>query len=121
MSVITSEKHLMQRYFEICNTALKLNKDRFPFKQILGLAAENGAGQKVQMNIIDNLNAEKYVVYIEDQTIKAEPHVNCTDCHCVRKWDVETEYLRSVISEPERYIGNPAKIDWAWMYDQPGD
>lgn len=112
-----AENQLIKRYFEICNTALRLNKDRFPFKQILGAAAAKGAGDQVEMRLADDAAAGAYVVSIENEFIVAKPHGDCGDCNCVRTWNVDTGYLRSVISQPELYIGNPAKIDWAWMYD----
>lgn len=111
------ENLLIKRYFEICNTALRLNKNRFPYKQILGAAAAKGAGEKVEMRLSGDAGAPVYVVFIQNDSIIAKPHGVCGDCNCVRTWNVDTGYLQSVIAQPDLYIKNPAKIDWAWMYD----
>ncbi|MGB0718849.1 MAG: hypothetical protein ACPGRX_00125 [Bdellovibrionales bacterium] len=111
---------IVKRYFDICNTALRLNKDRFPFKQILGAAAKRGMGERVEMRVARAAEDgfDPYVIYIQNDTVVSEPHGACKNCNCARQWNVEKRYLQSVLANPDLYIANPAKLDWSWMYDQ---
>lgn len=110
----------IQSYVSICNEALHLNKDRFPFKQILGAARNNEVGKKIEVQIKGAGAQNSYFFSIENNCITAQNHDSCDNCQCDRKWSVEWPYLIDVLSHPESYIKNPAKIDWNWMYDSIG-
>lgn len=109
---------LMQRYLDVCNRALTFNKERFPFKQILGAAEKREHDVLIEVNIYSkNMDQASYVLSIQNGIITAAPHADCDDCECVREWNIAEGYLKSVTDDPECYINNPAKIDWDWMYD----
>ena len=110
---------LMKRYLEVCNQALTLNKDRFPFKQILGAAQQSEDGKVIEVTILGDLRSESYAMTFDKQGLVAKPHASCDDCKCDRVWSVNQDYLEDVAKDPESYIQNPAKIDWEWMYDAP--
>lgn len=107
---------LIKCYFSVCNKALDLNKERFPFKQILGAAKASEKGRQVEARVSDHPDAV-YVIEIKQGVIASRPHVDCEDCNCVRGWCVTKNYLEDVVKNPQIYIGNPAKINWEWMYD----
>ena len=108
---------LMKRYLDVCNQAMVLNKDRFPFKQILGAAQKSECGKVIEVNIVDDVPAASYAMTFSRDGLAAQPHSSCSDCRCDRKWVVRRAYLEEVAKDPENYIQNPAKIDWEWMYD----
>lgn len=108
---------LMTRYLDVCNRALVLNSDRFPFKQILGSATQSGKGAVVEVNIVDTLPPVSYAMTLGYNGIEAKPHGDCEDCRCDRSWAVSKSYLEDVVMHPDVYIQNPAKINWEWMYD----
>jgi hypothetical protein len=108
---------LFQQYIEICNAALRANKDRFPFKQIL-TAAQNQQNRpkNIEVAIVQDKPKAAYVIQMEADKISGKPHAACSDCTCEGQWRVTRTYLEDVIKNPEAYISNPAKIDWAWLY-----
>lgn len=108
---------IIQSYVSVCNKALSLNKDRFPFKQILGAAKQSGKGKMVEVNIDHSDPRESFVFTIENGQIIAKPHESCANCRCDKRWKINRHYLEEVISHPQDFINNPAKINWEWIYD----
>lgn len=108
---------LITRYLDVCNRALALNKDRFPFKQILGAARSAECDRVIEVDVMDSQPKQSYVMSIYHDRVVAVPHGECCDCQCDRTWCVTVSYLEEVVLRPDIYIQNPAKIDWGWMYD----
>ena len=110
---------LIARYLDVCNQALTENKDRFPFKQILGAAEKSERGAVIEVNVIDVVPTASYAMILSKSGLVATPHGACSDCKCERAWNVTADYLQTVANNPDIFIQNPAKIDWEWMYDAP--
>ena len=108
---------LVERYVDVCNRALDLNKDRFPFKQILGAAQVSEKESMIEVDVIDAVVEHSYAMTIKAGRIVVKPHGDCDDCGCDRKWPVTLSYLRDVVENPDAHISNPAIIDWGWIYD----
>jgi len=106
----------MSDYIRVCNEALSLNKDRFPFKQILGAARKSEKGRPVEVKVLDGGPGDVYVFKLRGDGIFFEPHESCENCDCVRTWKTDIPYLKAIAENPEIYIQNPAKINWEWMY-----
>lgn len=108
---------LVQQYISVCNKALHSNANRFPFKQIIKAAQTAGENEPVEV-IITHTNAfEKYIFYLQSNGISYEPHGNCGDCKCVRSWKVSRKYFEDVVQNPDKFIQNPALINWDWLRD----
>lgn len=106
---------VIERYVGVCNDALMENKDRFPFKQILGAARAHNVSCLVEL-IIDDTRTD-YLLNIEhDEIVVRLCDGQCGEEHN-REWRVKNDYLSDVISRPVIYVNNPALIDWSWMYD----
>lgn len=114
---MTCSDLVFQKYIEVCNEALRCNEDRFPFKHILEAARNNKKGRVVEVCILDNDVRDSYALSIENGKLKMRAHSDCANCLCDAQWNVSKHYLKEVVSNPEIYIHNPAKIDWEWMYD----
>ncbi len=113
---------LFQKYLEVCNEALDANRERFPFKQILGAAREHATtASKVEVCIVENLPRASFVIGIEKDKITGEPKESCEEvcegCRCNKQWHVARSYLEAVVKNPQAYIDNPARIDWEWLYN----
>ncbi|GEM_PF-917338 len=109
---------LFKRYVDICNRAMEANKDRFPFKQILG-AAQNQASpaKNIEVCIIDDRPDAAYVLHFDHDKMSGAAHDSCPNCQCDKQWRITRSYLEDVIKNPDEYIDNPAKINWDWMMD----
>ena len=108
---------LIERYAKICSVALMQNKDRFPFKQILGAVQKVESEKPVEVILSDVMPPETYVFRLRIGGIEVKPHIQCDDCACVRSWNTNLSYLKDVTENAQAYIDNPAKLDWEWMYD----
>lgn len=108
---------IIQSYVNICNEALQRNKERFPFKQILGAAQKSEKNKKIEVTVEGGSFNDSFVFTLKDEHITVQPHSACGDCQCERKWRVSREYLEKVAQHPSQYIANPAKINWEWIYD----
>lgn len=107
---------LLNGYVSVCNQALLQNKNRFPFKQILGAAQKKEAQNTIEVRI-KNTEAPHHIFKIRESGIAVERHDECTGCNCTRTWIVSKDYIKKVVQDPQAYISNPARIDWNWMYD----
>lgn len=112
---------LLKNYAAICNKALHANKNRFPFKQILGAASQYESGRMIEVHIKGTPSAENFVMTLKSGRISVTPHGTCTNCACERRWDVSADYLQDVSQNPDPYIENPARIDWDWLFDTERD
>lgn len=110
-----NQEILIRRYVSVCNEAISVNRQRFPFKQIFEAAKQAEEGHKIEVSVSGS--SESYVFQIKGDAIVYERHSACDDCQCVRKWVAPESYLMAVISEPDTYIKNPAHLDWGWLYD----
>lgn len=110
---------LFEIYLDICNQALEANKERFPFKQILGAARRSEKHKNIEVCILGDRNPISYVIKITDKKITAKPHPFRKDCACERRWHVTRSYLEDVIKNAHQYIENPAKINWEWLQSTP--
>lgn len=109
--------YAIKAYVNICNRALSSNKEQFPFKQILGAAKKSEKGKQIEVQIAGDNVIDSYIFSIEDGKIVVNPHAECAQCDCDRKWHLEWPYLLDVLKNPKNYIKNPAKINWDWIYD----
>lgn len=117
MTTSQPETDLFTKYLEICNRALKENKDRFPFKQILGAAQSRSEKRKIKVCVIGNGANTKYLINIHDNEIHASIYNHNDEKHYSGLWNADQSYLEDVVNNPEDYIHNPAKLNWDWMYE----
>lgn len=105
---------LIQNYVAICNRALEGNRNKFPFKQIFSALERVTTAEPVEVVVADT--AQTYAFHFGTDGIKVLPHGDCEGCNCIRKWTTNSQYLHKVVTDPNIYIQNPAKLNWDWMY-----
>jgi len=108
---------LFQRYLDVCNRALDMNKDKFPFKQILLPVQLSQSSKTIEVSIIDDLPKDSYTLTVNGHHLVGNIHGQCANCKCDGKWRIHKSYLEDVIRHPDEYIQNPAKIDWEWLIE----
>lgn len=108
---------LFQGYVDICNRALERNKDRFPFKQVLGAAQKAGTKRMVEVQIIDDRPGSDFLIRLVHNKIEGVLSETRGDCRCGGRWRVARSYMEEVVRNPGPYIRNPARLDWEWMVD----
>ena len=117
---MSADDHLIKSYVDVCNQALVMHRNKFPFKQILGAARQADYGKNIEVRLFGSSDERGYILTFEGETIYVRSHGVCKDCKCDRKWHVDKHYLEQVEQNPRAYILNPAKINWEWLYDVGG-
>lgn len=109
-----SNKHeqLFRQYVEVCNRALEANKDKFPYKQLWDVTQAVMKDETIPVAIYDDQPKATYALRFKDHHIDADAVEQELEEH---PWHLNTSYLEEVVSHPDDYINNPAKIDWDWL------
>lgn len=111
---------LIHAYIDICNEALRRNRNRFPFKQILGAVQKLGNKTDVNLQVGEDGSCLCYKLMIGPERIELCSYGD-GECKCERVWKVDEGYLELVIGYPKAFIENPAKLNWDWMYPAQED
>lgn len=102
---------LFGKYIEICNTAIKNNKDRFPYKHIWQAGFGLVNGKDIEFTVFDDQPQGKFVVNIYNNLLVLSPGGFLSD----RSWKLLYSNIRRVIDNPDEYINNPSLLDWGWL------
>lgn len=103
---------LICRFIDVYNEALARNKDRFPFKQILGAAEKAHKGKAIELDLLEDTKSLHYTLLFKGQRLAILPYI----VPCDYRWVMEKNEVENLINHAEEYIKNPAKLDWAWLY-----
>ena len=109
---------LIDRYVAVCNEALRLNRDRFPFRQIWNALNANQQDYKSYIYITDGDYIDKrcYIFQSNDQGITSHLVQAPENNKAKRCWYLPLAYLTTVTNDPQTYINNPALLDWGWLH-----
>lgn len=111
-----NENGLMQHYVSVCNRALDLNKERFPFKQIFEVVQQENIARSVNVIVDGGVHMEAYSICFSPEGVTLSDDVQLGSGNS-KNWVINSEYLKAVSSDAEGYVQNPAKLDWGWLYD----
>jgi hypothetical protein len=104
----------------VVNAALAENKDKFPYKQILGAAGDLVEDQKLGVAVYKD-DASKpfdyFTVRLRDAGLELVSHGKENPDVA---WRVSEDYLDQVANNADEYIANPAKLDLDWIKDRLG-
>lgn len=109
---------LFNSYIDVCNEALQKNAGRFPFEQMIMAAQDENGSAPACRCIVGGEKDNSYRLTLENRKISYKPinGDNNTGPDNARNWHVSLSYLEDVISHPEHYIENPARLNWDWLY-----
>ena len=107
-------EQVFQQYLEICNRAIELNKGKFPYTEIWGARLKALEDElKVEAIVYDDrpkaafmlrLTKEMKIEIVEKRELPPED-----------AWPFTYQYLKRVVDNPEKYLENPAKLEWGWL------
>lgn len=109
---------VFQQYLEICNRAIKQNKNKFPYTEIWGsrLQAKVKAKEeaiKIHAVVFDDRPKVSFELQLtEDMKIKI---LDMKEVPPEDAWPFTYQYLKRVVENPKEYIENPAKLEWGWL------
>jgi hypothetical protein len=101
----------LEAYLEICNKVLEANRDRFPFSRIWEAGEAALKGRTVALAVVDDEPKASCVVRLENKHIEATEEGG--ECPPVTR--LSKQYVEDVLAHPDKYIADPALIDWGWL------
>ena len=115
------KEQLIKNYFELCFSAIDLNRNRFPFKQIFEAAINKHDLLTITVTIRTNNNrkkTQKYLINIQDHNIKIASNLPYKYFSENSAWTVNECYLTKVLQNKDEYLQNPSYIDWGWLHQK---
>ncbi len=108
---------LFQKYLEICNKAIAENKDRFPYKNLMSLSENILGDHKIDLAVYDDNPKGAYSLQFRDKKLElAEKPPEKPES----AWRVNRSYLEKVVSNPEKYVEHPERLDLDWLKSRIG-
>ena len=109
---------LIKYYFDLCNAVLNIHGTRFPYKQIFEAAQKNKADTIIECNVLGHTNEvlQTYALKLLNNHIDITPHTECENCNCLYSWNIHIAELSQIIAHTDRYLQNPAYLNWDWLY-----
>lgn len=107
----------LKQYLSVCNTIVVCNKERFPFAQIWRALEDRLGGQVIKFVVAGHEQEGRQWAMFSNGRIRCfdGPPLSAP-CANVATKKVSLSYLQAVLSDPPRYIANPALIDWDWIF-----
>lgn len=110
-----SYDRLLERYFCICNEAMKAHGQEFPYSVMFGAMADKLKTCPVSVAVYDDLPKAAGSVTLAGDELEVRPFVEEKSGRVAR---VPLSELMNVVQDPERYISDPTLIDWTWAGKQ---
>lgn len=104
-------RNLLLQYIGICNQIMAANEKRFPYNKIWQAQEAAMKGRAVEFVVVDDLpkascavemNGDRIRLIGEDQNAEMVKRLSLFD-------------INDVVRNPEKYIADPALIDWSWL------
>lgn len=105
---------LFMQYIDVCEKAIDLNKEKFPFTQIWNAISHIASLERIPARMLGGVSAGDFSLGFHQHKITVTP-----DDHDGRAvdyiWVVDEGYIAQVIGDPAPYLHNPAKLNWEWL------
>ncbi len=107
-------ENVFRQYLAVCNQAIAENKDKFPYTGIWN-ARLKGIDPLPHVNavVFDDRPKASYLLHLtpEMKIEISEKKAQAAD----DPWPFPYQYMKRVIRNPEKYIANPARLQWGWL------
>lgn len=105
---------LVERYLDICMSAIHANAERFPFKQIFTALSDPECDKTIAAYVEDADSIRSLYIHVHGESFKVQ---SAPEDLPKKIWRVNKGFLEDVVETPLIYINNPARIDWDWLYE----
>lgn len=107
-------EQVFQQYLEICNRAIELNKNKFPYTEIWGVRLKALEDEiKIQAVVFDDRPKLAYMLRLtKDMKIEIAEKKELPPEDA---WPFTYQYLKRVVDNPKEYLENPARLEWGWL------
>ncbi len=111
---------LLTQYLNVVNRAIRSHKDKVPFKQILDVAQKALAGKRFGVAVYktdpDKPHDYFTLVWRDGGLAIADHGKKDVDL----AWRVKEDHLTNVVTKPEPFVDNPARLDLDWLKTRLG-
>jgi hypothetical protein len=110
----TEYENVFRQYLDVCNQAIERNKDKFPYTEIWNARLKGPEKNSlIHAVVFDDRPKLAYLLCLTPEmkieiTEKKELQTN-------EAWPFSYQYMKRVINHPEKYITNPARLQWGWL------
>jgi hypothetical protein len=103
-------------YLRVCNTAMDLHRDEFPFKQLIEIGDKLASNRRFGVGIYKDDPASPHAYYtIEVNAGRLEIVARGKQPDTSMDWKVKQSYVEHVAADPTPYVEHPMKLDWDWV------
>lgn len=107
---------LMEQYVATVNRSIENNRDRFPYKQLIEASRPMTEGLQMQVAVYKDEPSQPHDFFTLAWTGNELDMVgHGKDNGADVSWKVPVAHLEEVVTEPERFVREPAKLDLDWL------
>ena len=110
----TEYENVFRQYLNVCNQAIERNKDKFPYTEIWN-ARLKGPEKSALIHAVVFDDRPKLAYLLR---LTPEMKIEITEkkeLQTDEAWPFSYQYMKRVINHPEKYITNPARLQWGWL------
>ncbi len=110
----TEYENVFRQYLDVCNQAIERNKDKFPYTEIWNARLKGPEKSSlIHAVVFDDRPKLAYMLRLTPE-MKIEISEK-KDLQTDEAWPFSYQYMKRVINQPEKYITNPARLQWGWL------
>ena len=110
----TEYESVFRQYLDVCNQAIEKNKDKFPYTEIWNARLKGPENSTlIHAVVFDDRPKLAYLLRLTPE-MKIEISEK-KELQTDEAWPFSYQYMKRVITHPEKYITNPARLQWGWL------
>jgi hypothetical protein len=110
----TEYESVFRQYLDVCNQAIEKNKDKFPYTEIWNARLKGPENSSlIHAVVFDDRPKLAYLLRLTPE-MKIEI-TEKKELQTDEAWPFSYQYMKRVINHPEKYITNPARLQWGWL------
>ena len=111
---------LFAQYIDVVNQSLGQNRDRFPYKQMIGAGERIFGDKEIGVSVYRDEPGrpeDYFTIKLSGGTFAVVGHGKKSPSV---EWNVNRRHLENVVEEPRPYIDSPVKLDLDWLKTRAG-
>lgn len=111
---------LFTQYVNVVNKAIGQNKNDFPFRQLTQMGEKVLGDKKIGAAVYKGdagAPHDYFTIQLENGKLRAEHGKEGPDV----EWKLDEAHLKNVVSDPDPYVDNPAKLNLDWLETRLGN
>jgi len=117
-----------QGYIDICNRAIDVHKNKYPYREIWSAGALALQGTSIYVAVshdsIQNIFLiifSDYHIQVSDSLVEEALTASLGKVDGNQLWNVDYNHILAALQQPDYFIDNPTLLKWDWMLVNQGD